>query len=111
MKASIENHRIVGTRVTVWDVLHHLEHHWSHQEIANIFRLSLEQVQAAVTYIREHQEDVMEVHRRIEERNARGNPPEIQDKLAASRAKRQAWMHPRQVKAQEYNGAGNPAGH
>jgi len=109
MKASIENHRIVGTRVTVWDVLHHLEHNCSHQEIANIFRLSLEQVQAAVTYIREHQGDVMDVHRRIEERNARGNPPEIQAKLAASRAKRKAWMHQRQVKAQEHNGAGNPA--
>jgi hypothetical protein len=90
MKASIKNYRIVGTRVTVWDVLHHLEHHWSHQEIANIFRLSLEQVEAAVNYIRKHQEDVMDVHRHLEERNARGDPPEMRDKLAASHAKRTA---------------------
>jgi uncharacterized protein YoaH (UPF0181 family) len=92
------------------DIAGCLEHHWSHQEIASIFRLSLEQVQVAVDYIRKHQEDVMDVHRHLEERNARGNPPEIQEKLAASHAKRTAWMHQRQAKTQEHNGAGSPAG-
>ena len=106
MHASIENHRIVGTRITVWDVLHHLEHNWSHQEIANIFNLSLEQVQAAIDDIRTHQKEVMDMHRRIEARNARGNPPEIQEKLAASHAKRRAWMRHQQAKMPEHDGAG-----
>ena len=98
MNAMIEHHRIVSTRVTVWDVLHHLENGWSHQEIADILSLSLEQVQAAVNYIGEHQDDIMEVHRRIEARNARGNPPEVKEKLATAHARRKAWMNQRQAK-------------
>ena len=111
MEVGIENYRIVGSRITVWDVLHHLEHHWSHQEIANIFKLSLEQIQAAVNYIDEHQDEVMDAHRRIEARNDRGNSPEIQTKLAVSQAKRQAWMRQRQAEMQEREGARNPARH
>ncbi len=111
MSAMIENHRIVNTRVTVWDVLHHLEHGWSHQEMANILSLSLEQIRAAVSYISEHQDDVMEVHHRIEARNARGNSSEIQEKLETAHARRKAWMNPQQVKTQEHDRAGRFAGH
>ena len=85
MSAAIVNNRIAGTRITVWDITHYLEDGtWSQQEIADVLRLSLEQVEAAVKYIDEHKEEVWAVHREIEERHARGNPPELQAKLDAS---------------------------
>src|SRR3954465_9699929 len=93
MAAAIVNNRVEGTRITVWDVVHYLEgDDWSHQQIAGILRLTLEQVEAAVKYIEEHKDEVMAVHRQIEERNARGNPPEIEARLAQSRAKMEAWL-------------------
>ena len=88
----IVDHRIAGTRITVWDVLHHLENNWSLEEIAEILGLSDEQVHAAVEYIRAHRDEVMKVHRRIEERNARGNAPDVRARLEAARARRLEWM-------------------
>ena len=93
---AIVNHRIVGTRVSVWDVLHHLHNNWTVQEIADVFDISPEEVQAAVDYIAEHEDEVWEVHRQIEHRNAQGNPPELAAKLDQARAKRLAWLAERQ---------------
>jgi uncharacterized protein (DUF433 family) len=95
MPDTIIDHRIGNTRITVWDVLHYLEHGWSHREIAEVLRLSEDQVQAAVDYIADHRDEVMAVHKEIEARNARGNPPEIRQKLAASRARRERKGSPR----------------
>ena len=88
----IVNNRIAGTRITVWDVLHYLETEWSRPEIAAILHLSEAQVDAVARYIEEHQEELMVVHRQIETRKARGNPPEITAKLAQSRTKVQGWL-------------------
>jgi hypothetical protein len=108
--AAIVNHRIAGTRVTIWDVLHHLDNNWPVQAIADVFSLSPKEIQAAVDYIREHEDEVMEVHRRLEERNARGNPPEIEAKLAQARAKRLAWLREIQEQSsQEARRVGNRA--
>src|SRR5438876_11549180 len=85
-----DNGRIVGTRSSVYDVLHYLEGNRPPAQIAEILRVSLEQVHAAIKYIEEHKDAVMEVHRQIEERNARGNPPEILAKLEGTRARLQA---------------------
>ena len=92
----IVDHRIAGTRITVWDVLHHLENDWSWEEIAEVLGLSDEQVHATVEYIRAHRDEVMKVHRRIEERNARGNAPDVRAHLEAARARRLEWMDHRQ---------------
>jgi len=70
-----ESHRIAGTRISVWDVLHYLETGWSRPEIAATLHLSGAQVDAVARYIEEHKEELMVVHRRIEARKARGNPP------------------------------------
>ena len=94
--AAIVNHRIVGTRVSVWDVLHHLHNNWAVPEIADVFGISPEEVQAAVDYIAEHGDEVWEVHRQIEQRNAHGNPSEVEAKLAQARAKRLAWLAEKQ---------------
>ena len=105
---TIVNHRIDGSRVTVWDVLHHLDNNWAVQEIADVFGVSQDEVQAAIDYIMEHEDEVRDVHRQLEERNARGNPPEIEAKLAQARAKRLAWLTKgRKEHSQEVHDVGN----
>lgn len=108
MQAAIVNNRIAGTRITVWDIVHYLDAPaWSLLEIAEVLNLSLEQVQAAVQYIEEHKEEVMEVHRQIEERTARENPSEVEALRKGSRARMQAWLEDqRRAKRQEQNGDG-----
>jgi hypothetical protein len=72
--------------------------------------ISLEQVRAAVAYIDEHKAGVMATQRQIEDRIARGNPPEIKAKLAATRAKLESWLEQRQASEQESGSARNPGG-
>ncbi len=107
------NHRrcITGTRITVYDVYYYRVNGYKEEEIAEILRLSPEQVQVAVRYIEENKGEVIAVHQEIEERNARGNPPAILAKLEASRAKMQAWLKNRQpANDPGGNSAGNPGG-
>ena len=84
--------RISGTRITVYDLVPYLEANWVHQEIANLLSLSRDQFQAGLRYIEENREAVMAVHREIEERNARGNPPEVLAKLEGVRERMKAWL-------------------
>lgn len=108
--ATIVNHRIAGTRITVWDVLHHLDNDWVVQETAEVFGLSPDQIQAAIDYIGEHEDEVRHVDRQLEQRNACGNSPEIESKLAQARAKRLAWLTERQKdQLGEANRVGNRA--
>jgi uncharacterized protein (DUF433 family) len=96
LSTAITNNRIDGTRITVWDVLHYLENGCTAEEICRWLPISEEQVAAAVEYITANREYVMQVHREIEERNARGNPPEIREKLTQSKAKMQQWLRERE---------------
>lgn len=108
---AIVNDRIAGTRITVWDIVHYLENNRSHQEIAEILNLTLDQVQAAVRYIKEHEAQVMEIHRQIEERIARGNPPELQARLDAAHARLlEALKSNEKRMSQEKNGSGASGG-
>ena len=91
----IENNRIAGTRITVWDVLHYLEHGCTPAEICRWLPITEEQVAAAAEFIDANREYVMQVHREIEERNARGNPPETEDKLKRTQARMQEWLRER----------------
>lgn len=95
MTAAIVNQRIAGTRITVWDVLHYLDGDWSHQQIAEILGITVEQVLAMIKFIEDNNEEVMAVHRQIEERNARGNPPKVEALRATSREKMKAWLKDR----------------
>jgi hypothetical protein len=54
--------------------------------------LSEAQVEAVAQYIEDHKEELLVVHRQIEERKACGNPPAIAAKLAKSRKKLQEWL-------------------
>lgn len=98
MSAVIINKRIDGTRITIYDIVHYLERGRSAEEIQAILPiLSLEQVQAAAQYIEEHKAYVMEVHRQIEERIARGNPPEIEVQREETQARMKAWLEERRL--------------
>jgi len=60
-------------------------------------------------YIEEHRAEVDEVHRQIEERNARGNPPEVQAKLDAIHAKyAPIWAARRRAFGLEDGGEADP---
>jgi uncharacterized protein (DUF433 family) len=106
-----ENGRINGSRITVHDVYYYLKRGRPHTEIALILGLFPDDVLAAIGYIQQHKAEVEEVYREVEERNARGNPPEIQAKLEASHAKLMAWVEERRMgRTLERNGEGNPGG-
>jgi CRISPR/Cas system-associated protein Cas10 (large subunit of type III CRISPR-Cas system) len=55
-------------------------------------RYVLEVYSLPFRYIEDHHDEVMVVHRQIENRKARGNPPAILTKAAKSRAKVQEWL-------------------
>src|SRR5262245_10235182 len=71
-------------RITVYDILPYLEAGRSPNYIAAVLNLGTAEVEALMQYIDEHKEAVMAVHRKIEERIARGNPPEVLARLEAS---------------------------
>jgi uncharacterized protein (DUF433 family) len=99
-----------GTRITVYDVYHYLEKDCTPEFIAWALNLSVPQVLALCRYIEEHRDEVLAVHRRIEERIRRGNPPEIEEKFKESRRKLLAYRDElrRRRAGPEGNGAGNP---
>lgn len=99
MPAQVINDRIDGTRITVWDVFQYLEASWSDEQIRGVLPLSPERLLVAKQYIEQHRDYVLEGHRRIEERNARGNSPEVEEKLKLTRAKMQAWLAQRKEQA------------
>lgn len=103
--------RIAGTRISVYDVFLYLDDGWSDQEIADLLGISSEQFQVAFQYIAEHRAEVEAVHNEIEGRNARGNTPEVEAKLAQSRAKLHAWLaERRKADGQEVSYDRNPGG-
>jgi uncharacterized protein (DUF433 family) len=78
---------IAGTRITVYDIVDHLEEGWHPTAIASFFRISSREVGAAIRYIEEHQEEVREEYQRILDRAAKGNPPDLQSRLDAGHAR------------------------
>jgi uncharacterized protein (DUF433 family) len=102
--------RLANSRINVYDVVHYLEHGHSANYIALVLRITLAETQALIRYIEEHKEEVMAVHRKIEERIARGNPPEIEAKVRSSHAKLLALRAELERKRlqEESNGEGHP---
>jgi uncharacterized protein (DUF433 family) len=77
---------IAGTRITVYDIMDYYKQNWHHTAIATCLRISSGQVLAAIQYIEEHKEEVLAEYQKMLDRDARGNPPEIQAKLDAIHA-------------------------
>jgi uncharacterized protein (DUF433 family) len=101
---------LAGIRITVFDVIPYLKAGHSPTYIAAGLGLSTDEVQALVQYIEEHKEEVMAENQKIEERIARGNPPEVEAIREESHARLLAYREElRRKKAQEgANGAGTP---
>jgi uncharacterized protein (DUF433 family) len=98
--------QIEGTRITVFDVIEYHKNGWHRDEIAALFDLSSQQVEAAIRYIEEHRDEVMAAYERNMERINRGNPPEIQAKLDAGHERFMAMVRERRAaKAEEASGA------
>jgi uncharacterized protein (DUF433 family) len=81
-----------GTRLTVYDIIPYRLSGYTPVQLVEVFtgyrgQIGAAHLEALYRYMDEHYDEVMAVHRKIEERNARGNPPEIEAKLAQSRLK------------------------
>ena len=70
--------RIVGTRITIYDVLTYVGRHPS--SIAATLGVSTAQVRAALYYFTGNREEVLKHYRAALARIARGNPPEVEAK-------------------------------
>lgn len=68
-------------RITVYDLIPYLEAGDDPVHIAAVLPISVEEVLALQRYIQDHYDQVMAVHKRIEERIAKGNPPQIAERL------------------------------
>jgi uncharacterized protein (DUF433 family) len=73
---------IVGTRITVYDVMDYYKEGWHRDQIAVLFRLSSRDIQAAIDYIEAHKEEVQREYQKILDRhNNYKYPPEVQAKI------------------------------
>jgi uncharacterized protein (DUF433 family) len=103
---------IEGTRITVYDILDYHLDGWHRDRIAVTFRISSAQVETALRYIDEHRDEVMAAYQKMLERDARGNPPELQAKLDALRGSARAKAEElRAAKEREARHAGHSGGH
>jgi uncharacterized protein (DUF433 family) len=102
---------IEGTRITVYDILDYHLDGWHRDMIADNFNISSAQVEIAVHYIDEHRDEVMAVYLKMLERDAQGNPPELQAKLDALRGTARARAQElRAAKEREAQNAGHSGG-
>ena len=97
MKAAIINRgrgpEIAGTRITVFDI-------WDYAKDAlaprrdRRRRCGCRRLRSplALEYIEQHREEVLAEYAKIRDREARGNPPELQAKLDATHARFQARL-------------------
>jgi uncharacterized protein (DUF433 family) len=98
-----------GTRTTVYDIIPYRLAGRSPTYIAAAMGHSTEEIEALFRYMDEHYDEVMAVHWRIEERIARGNPPEVEEKLKATRGAARARLEEIRRRNQEQaNGDGHP---
>lgn len=84
---------IAGTRITVYDVMDYWTAGWHCEQIAGLFRLPPDDIQAAIAYIEAHKAEVLAEYQQILARHSQVQPsPEIQEKLAHSHQKLQAKL-------------------
>ena len=87
---------IEGTRITVYDVMDYWTEDWRAAQIAAVFRLPLEDVEAAIDYIERHEADVRADYQRILARHQHASyPPEVQAKLERNRERFRAKVDAR----------------
>jgi uncharacterized protein (DUF433 family) len=101
--------QIAGTRLTVYDIMDYLRMGWHHTAIAAELQISSYQVLAAMKYIEEHRAEVEAEYKIMLEREARGNPPEVQAILDEIHAKYEPiWAERRRALGLEDGQARDP---
>jgi uncharacterized protein (DUF433 family) len=75
---------IKGTRITVYDILDYHTNGRPPEQIADILRLTVEEVLVAIRYIERHGDEVMPKYQRMLEWAAQGNPPHVRARLDQS---------------------------
>ena len=81
---------IEGTRITVYDVMDYLLEGWRYDQIAGLFRLLPDDIQAAIEYIEAHYTEVMADYKQILDHHSQVQyPPELEAKLAEIQARHQ----------------------
>lgn len=84
---------IEGARITVYDVMDYTQQGWHRDRIAALFRLSSQDIQAALDYIVTYQDEVTATYHKIRTRHERyPYTPEVKAKIAASRQRAQARL-------------------
>jgi uncharacterized protein (DUF433 family) len=83
---------IKGTRITVYSILDYIIEGWHPHRIADFFRITSAEVEAAWDYIREHTLEVLREYVKILERAEQGNPPELQAKIDAGHRRFQEFV-------------------
>ena len=84
---------IEGTRITVYDVFDYARQGWHRDRIAALFRLSSRDIQAALDYIAQHQEDIAINYQKTRDRQRHYQySPEVKAKITASQQRAQARL-------------------
>ena len=84
---------IEGTRITIYDVMDYLQEGWRYDQIAGLFRLPPDDIQAAIAYIEAHKKEVMTAYQQILARHENVQySPEVPEKLSRNRQKLQAKL-------------------
>lgn len=105
------NGRFTHTRITVYDILDYARHGHHHTYIAGVLGISSAEVLAGLKYIEDHKDDVMAEYQKMLDRDAQGNPPEIEARSTESRARLMTRLAElRAAKEQGANGAAHHAG-
>jgi hypothetical protein len=99
---------ISGTRITVFDIMDYTEGDpWDEVRLAELFSLTVEEVRVARDYIVSHRDEIMPIYEEGLARAARGNPPEIEARLAESHRRLMAL---RDALSSRKNGHAGPDG-
>ena len=102
---------IAGSRITVYDVLAETAAGATPEELARWYQLDVLQIRCALDYIENHKEEVRRAYEGIRARHARGNPPEVRERLKGARARLEAAREElRRCKEAEENGRAGTAG-
>ena len=85
-----------GTRITVYDIVPYRLAGMTPEQITEVFALDYitpAHIAALFEYMDAHHDAVMARHWKIEKRNAQGNPPEVEEKLARTAARREQLLN------------------
>lgn len=79
---------VVGSRITIFDVMDYMKHGWDQAQIAALFRLGVDDVLAAIEHIAgDLDRSVDEYVSMLEEQRRRRYPPDVQARVDEARAR------------------------